>query len=63
MKLKDLKPILVNSGHYIQSTILWEQNTNTDLENGASIEYVIAHYSEREVKNIKAFENSLLITV
>ena len=63
MKLKDLKPILVNSGHYIQSTILWEQNTNTDLENGASIEYVISHYSEREVKNIKAFENSLLITV
>ena len=63
MKLKDLKPILVNSGHYIQSTILWEQDTNTDLENGASIEYVIVHYSEREVKNIKAFENSLLITV
>lgn len=64
MKLKELKSILENGGgHYIQSTILWEQDTNTDLENGASIEYVIKHYGERKVKNIRAFENSLVITI
>lgn len=63
MKLKELKQILYSRRDYIQSTIVYNSETNEDVENGCSIEYAIKHYGEKEVKHIEVFENQLVITI
>lgn len=63
MKLKELSSILYSSRDNIQYCIVYDVKTNTDLENGCSVEYAIENYGEKEVKHLEAFVNQLLITV
>lgn len=63
MKLKDLKDVLVSERGSVQSTIVYDYNTNVDLIVGCSVEHAVANYGEYEVKRIGAFNNVLIITV
>ena len=63
MKLKELKSILYSSRGSVQFAIVYDSKTNTDIENGCSIDYAVEKHGDKEVKHIEAFENQLLITV
>lgn len=63
MKLKELSGILYSNRDGIQSAIVYEQSTNTDLIDGCSIDYAVEEYAEREVKHIQAYKDKLVITV
>jgi hypothetical protein len=62
MKLNQLKTILRSCRGSVQFAILYDSQTNADIDNG-SIDYIVEQYGEKEVKRIEAFENQLLITV
>lgn len=61
--LNDLSPVLKSRRGDVQFAIVYDSASNTDLENGCSIEYAVNYYGNREVKRIEAFENNLLITI
>lgn len=63
MKLKELKSILRSNRGTVQSAIVYDSKTNTDIENGCSIDYAVEQHGDKEVIRIEAFENQLLITV
>ena len=63
MKLKELKSILYSSRGSVQFAIVYDQEKNTDLASGCSIDYAVKEYGERELKRIEAFENQLLIII
>ena len=63
MLLKDLKSVLCSRTGSIQFAIVYDSKTNTDIENGCSVEYAVKTHGEREVIRIEAFENQLLITL
>jgi hypothetical protein len=63
MKLKDLKPVLYSSRGAVQFAIVYDQEKNTDLENGCAIDYAVEKYGDRTVRHIEALENQLLVTV
>ncbi len=63
MKLKDLSTVLRSNRGSVQFAIVYDSKTNTDIEQGCSIEYAVAHHGDKEVRRIEAFENQLLITV
>ena len=63
MKLDELKSILYSNTGNVQFTIIYDSKTNTDLENGCSIEYAMKIYGEKTVKRVEAFENQLVITI
>lgn len=63
MKLNELKTVLYSPRGSIQFAIVYDSATNTDIENGCSVEYAIQQHGEKEVKHIEAFENQLIITV
>lgn len=63
MKLKELKAILYSSRGNIQFAIVYDMATNTDVENGCSIDYAVERYAEKEVKHIQAIDNQLVITI
>lgn len=62
MKLNELSTILYSNRGEIQFAILYDSTTNTDVESGA-IDYIVKKYGEKEVKQIGAFENQILITL
>lgn len=61
MKLKDLKSVLRSPVGDIQFSVVYDSKTNTDIESGCSIEFVVEKYGDREVTRIKAFEHMLVI--
>lgn len=63
MKLTELKSILYSSRGSVQFAILYDAKTNTDIENGCSIDCIVKNYGNKEVKQIEAFENQLIITI
>lgn len=63
MKLKDLKAVLYSNRGYTQCAIIYDSKTNTDIENGCTIDYAVQKHGDKEVIRIEAFENQLLITV
>ena len=63
MKLKELKSVLRSSRGSVQFAIVYDSKTNTDIENGCSIDYAVETHGDKEVIRIEAFENQLLITV
>lgn len=63
MKLKELSSILYSNRGCIQFAIVYDSKTNTDIENGCSIDYAVQTHGDKEVKRIEAFENQILITV
>lgn len=54
MKLKEMETVLVSPRGNITRTIVYDLETDTDLEYGCSVEYAVATYSDREVKRISA---------
>lgn len=63
MKLKDLKDVLHSQTGNIQFAIVWDYNTMKDLENGCSVDYAVAEYGKRELKQITATDDKLILTV
>jgi hypothetical protein len=63
LTLNALAPVLRSRRGAIQFAIVYDSASNTDLENGCSVEYAVMNYGGREVKRIEAFENNLLITL
>ena len=63
MKLSELKNILYSNRGSVQFAIVYDSKTNTDIENGCSIDYAVKTHGDKEVKRIAAFENQLLIIV
>jgi hypothetical protein len=63
MKLKELSGILYSTRNCVQFAIIYDHNTNTDIENGCTIDFAIREHGDKEVKQIQAFVNQLLITV
>lgn len=63
MKLRDLDSIIYSKTGDIQFVIVYDYETNTDLETDCSFEYAREHYGDRVVKRISAYGDSLVITV
>lgn len=63
MKLKDFKPVIFSRTGDIQFVIIYDYESNTDLEVNCSFEYACEHYGDREVKRITAYGNDLVFTV
>ena len=54
MKLKELESILISPRGSISRAIVYDLETDTELEYGCSVEYAVANYGEREVKRISS---------
>ena len=63
MKLKELKSVLYSNRGSVQFAIVYDSKTNTDIENGCSIDYAVKTHGDKDVVRIEVFENQLLITV
>ena len=63
MKLHELSSIIYSKTGDIQFVIIYDYETNTDLETNCSFEYAREHYGDREVKRISAYKDDLVITV
>lgn len=63
IRLGDLGSILYSYHGDIQSAIVYDLDTNTDLENGCSIDYAVKNYADSIVKRITADGNKLVITI
>lgn len=63
MKLKELKGIMYSPNGWIQCAIVYDLVANKILENGCSIEYAIENYGEKEIKNIQADEDCLVLKI
>ena len=63
MKLKDLKEVLYSQTGNIQFAIVWDYNTMQDLENGCSVDYAVKEYGEKELKQITATDDKLILTI
>jgi len=63
LKIKDLRKVLFSNKGAVQFAIVYDSNKHADLENGCTIDYVVAQYGERELKRIEAFENQLILTI
>ena len=59
MKLKELKSVLCSNRGSVQFAIVYDSKTNTDIENGCSIDYAVQTHGDKEVIRIEAFENQL----
>lgn len=63
MTLQELKPILYSAHGSIQFAILYDSQAGKDIETGCTIDYLIAHYGDKDVKRIQAVDNNLIITI
>ena len=63
MLLKELSGIRFSITGYIQEAIVYDYETNTDLVDGCSVEYAIAHYGDRTIKRITAEGSKLILTI
>lgn len=54
MKLSELRPVLYSTTGNVLFCIIYDCNTNSDIEYGCSIEYAYKHYGNRAVKSITA---------
>ena len=63
MKLCELKDILCSGRGSIQIAIVYDTETNKDIEVGCSIDYAVLEYGNREVKRIQAHSNYLVIWI
>ena len=63
MKLKELKGIMHSSTGWIQLAIVYDLMAKKILEDGCTIEYAIENYGEKEIKNIQADGDCLVLTI
>ncbi len=52
MKIKDLAPIMSSTRGNVVFTTIYDTTTQIDLCSGASIEYAIEKYGEKEIKKM-----------
>ena len=52
MKIKDLASIMFSTRRDVVFTIVYDTTIQTDLCSGASIEYAIEKYGEKEIKKM-----------
>ena len=52
MKIKDLAPIMSSKRGNVVFTTIYDTTTQIDLCSGASIEYAIEKYGEKEIKKM-----------
>ena len=62
MKLAELSSILYSTRGYTQLAIIYDEKTASDLVTG-TVDILIKEYGDKEVKQIQAFENQLIITI
>lgn len=63
MRLADLKTILKSRPCDVQFCVLVDQKAQTPIEDGCSIEYVMENYGNKEVEQINAINDDLIIFV
>lgn len=62
-KLCELKDILCSGRGSIQMAIVYDTETNKDIEVDCSIDYAVLEYGNREVKRIQADNGYLVISI
>lgn len=62
MLIKDLKDLCYSCHSSIQMCILYDYNSNTDVDKG-SVEYIIKHYSDLELTRIQSYNDNLIFEV
>ena len=62
MKIKDLKGIAYSSHGCVQMAVLYNYNTQKDLDSG-SVDYIIKNYGELELTRIQAYNDQLILEV
>lgn len=63
MRLSELSGILRSTRGDIQLAVVYDGEKNYDLEDGCSVEYAIKHYGDKELKQLQAFEDQIIITI
>lgn len=63
MRLSELSGILRSTRGDIQLAVVYDVEKCYDLENSCSVEYAIKHYGDKELKQLQAFENKIIITI
>lgn len=63
MKLCELKDILCSGRGSIQMAIVYDTETNKDIESGCSVDYAVLEYGNKEVKRIQADNDYLVISI
>ena len=63
MKIKDLKSVLYSTTGSIQFAILYDSESNKDIVQGSSVDYIVHNYGDKELRHIQAFENQLILTI
>lgn len=62
MKLNEMRQILYSPRGDIQMAVIYECETNTDLDAG-SVDYIVKVYGDYEVTRIQAYNNELVFYV
>lgn len=62
MQIKDLKSIAYSSHGCVQMAVLYNYNTQKDLDSG-SIDYIIKNYGDLELTRIQACNDQLILEV
>lgn len=63
MKLNELKGVLTSSMDKIQSAIIFSITERKDIVSGCSVEYAIKNYGEKELLQIQADNDSIVLTI
>lgn len=63
IRLGDLKSILYSRHGSTQEAIVYDLETNTDLEDDCYVDYAVKAYADRIVKRITADGDKLVITI
>ena len=63
MKIKDLKGIAYSSHGCMQFAVLYNYNSQVDIENGCTVDYLIQEYGELELHRIQAVDDMLVLEV
>lgn len=63
MKIGDLKDIAYSNHGCVQFAVLYDYNSQKDVENGCTVDYLIREYSELELYRIQAVDDLLVLEV
>lgn len=63
MRLGELKSVLYSSIGDIQSVIIYSRTEHKEIKNGCSAEYAIKNYGEKELLQIQAANNDIVLII
>lgn len=63
MRLGELKSVLYSSRGDIQSVIIYSRTERKDIINGCSAEYAVKNYGEKELLQIQAANNDIVLII